>query len=62
MQFIPLGKPDITDKDIEAVVTVLKSGMLIQGENILALEKSFADFHNVSHAIAVSNGPLSIWH
>lgn len=60
MQFIPLGKPDITEKDIEAVVKVLKTGMLIHGENVQALEKAFANFHNVDHAIAVSNGTATL--
>ena len=60
MQFIPLGKPDIRDSDIEAVVKVLQSGMLIQGENVLQLENDFAQFHNMKHAVAVSNGTATL--
>jgi perosamine synthetase len=59
-KFIPLASPDITDDDIACVVKVLKSGMLVQGENVLALEKSFTDYHKNEHAIAVSNGTATM--
>jgi len=59
-KFIPLASPDITDEDINCVVNVLKSGMLVQGENVLALEKSFTNYHNNSHAIALSNGTATM--
>lgn len=59
-KFIPLASPDITDDDISCVVKVLKSGMLVQGENVLALEKSFTNYHNNKHAIAVSNGTATM--
>ncbi len=59
-KFIPLASPDITDEDIACVVKVLKTGMLVQGENVLALEKSFTNYHNNSHAIAVSNGTATM--
>ena len=59
-KFIPLASPDITDDDIGCVVKVLKSGMLVQGENVLALEKSFTNYHHNSHAIAVSNGTATM--
>ncbi len=60
MDFIPLGRPDINEKDIEAVATVLRSGMLVQGVNVQALEKEFAEYHKVAHAIAVSNGTATL--
>ena len=59
-KFIPLASPDITDDDINCVVNVLKSGMLVQGENVLALEKSFTNYHKNNHAIAVSNGTATM--
>lgn len=58
--FVPLASPDITDADINCVVDVLKSGMLVQGENVLALEKSFTSFHNNNYAVAVSNGTATM--
>jgi perosamine synthetase len=60
MEFIPLGRPDITEKDIDAVTTVLRSGMLIQGVNVLGLEKAFADATKTQHAIALSNGTATL--
>jgi perosamine synthetase len=60
MEFIPLGRPDITEKDIDAVATVLRSGMLIQGANVQALEKAFAGYTTTHHAIALSNGTATL--
>jgi perosamine synthetase len=60
MEFIPLGRPDITEKDIDAVASVLRSGMLIQGTNVQALEKAFASYTTTDHAIALSNGTATL--
>jgi len=60
MDFIPLGRPDINDQDIESVAGVLKSGMLVQGANVQKLETAFANYHTVTHAIAVSNGTATL--
>ena len=60
MSFIPLAVPDISDEDIEAVVSVLRSGMLVQGEHVAALEAEVAGYLGVKHAIAVSNGTASL--
>ncbi len=60
MNFIPLGRPDINDQDIEVVVNVLRSGMLVQGVNVQKLEAAFTNYHHVAHAIAVSNGTATL--
>jgi dTDP-4-amino-4,6-dideoxygalactose transaminase len=60
MKFIPLMVPDIREEDIEAVARVLRSGMLVQGEQVAALEKRFAEYTGASHAIAVANGTASL--
>lgn len=60
MEFIPLARPDITEKDIDAVAQVLRSGMLIQGVQVQALEQSFARYHQTKQAIAVSNGTATL--
>jgi dTDP-4-amino-4,6-dideoxygalactose transaminase len=36
---IPLMVPDINEDDIQSVVDVLRSGMLVQGVNVEKLEK-----------------------
>jgi dTDP-4-amino-4,6-dideoxygalactose transaminase len=59
-QFIPLARPDIREEDIALVNEVLRSGMLVQGEYVLKLEKAFADYHKVKHAIAASNGTATL--
>ncbi len=59
-KFIPLMVPDIQQQDIDAVVNVLKSGMLVQGTNVEALETTISDLLNAKHAIAVSNGTASL--
>lgn len=60
MNFIPLAKPGINEDDITNAVAVLRSGMLVQGKNVTALEKSFADIHQSPHAIALSNGTATL--
>ena len=58
--FIPLAKPDIREEDISLVNEVLRSGMLVQGLYVEKLEKAFAEYHGVKHAIAVSNGTATL--
>ncbi|MEO6254697.1 MAG: DegT/DnrJ/EryC1/StrS family aminotransferase [Ferruginibacter sp.] len=59
-KFIPLASPDIRQEDIDCVIAVLQSGMLVQGVNVLALEKSFNEFHKSRNAIALSNGTSTL--
>jgi dTDP-4-amino-4,6-dideoxygalactose transaminase len=60
MKFIPLASPDIQDLDIQNVVKVLKSGNLIQGEQVLELENIVSTYLGVKHCIAVSNGTATM--
>jgi perosamine synthetase len=59
-KFIPLARPSIVEDDIALVSEVLRSGMLIQSTYVDRLENSFAEFHNVQHAIAASNGTATL--
>jgi len=59
-RFIPIAKPIIGDDDIQAVVKVLKSGMLAQGEEVRLFEQEFAKYIGVRHAIAVVNGTAAL--
>ena len=59
-KFIPLASPDINQQDIDCVTAVLRSGMLVQGVNVLALEKSFNEFNKSKNAIALSNGTATL--
>lgn len=53
---IPLSRPDITQKDIDAVVEVLKTPNLSLGPKLLEFERRMADFIETKHAIAVNSG------
>ena len=57
---INLSKPIIDDNEINAVIAVLKSGMLAQGEITKRFEEEFAIKTNKKHAIAVSNGTAGL--
>ena len=57
---IGLAKPSFTDDDKQAVLSVLDSGKLVQGEMVLSLEQSFCKNQNIEYASAVSNGTASL--
>lgn len=60
MNNIPIAKPDIGDEEIAAVVGILKSGKLAQGEWVEKFENEFADFIGTKFAIATSNGTTAL--
>lgn len=53
---IPVSKPDITQKEIDAVLEVLQSNTLSIGPKIIEFEKGIADFIGTKHAIGVNSG------
>jgi UDP-4-amino-4,6-dideoxy-N-acetyl-beta-L-altrosamine transaminase len=57
---IPYGRQTITEADIQAVVTVLKSDYLTQGPAIFEFEKQFASYVDAKYAVAVSNGTAAL--
>lgn len=57
---IPYGRQSITDEDIDAVVAVLKSDYLTQGEAGPAFEQGLADYCRVPHVIACNNGTTAL--
>jgi UDP-4-amino-4,6-dideoxy-N-acetyl-beta-L-altrosamine transaminase len=57
---ISYGRQNITDKDIQAVIEVLKSDWLTQGPNIKKFEDRFANYIGVKYAVAVSNGTAAL--
>ena len=59
-KIIPYGKQTITDADIEAVVTVLKSDFLTQGPTIAEFEKKFAEYVGAKYAVALANGTAAL--
>jgi perosamine synthetase len=57
---IPIAKPLISDEEINAVIDVLKSGMLAHGKEVEAFEKEFAQYLGAKHGIAVCNGTAAL--
>jgi perosamine synthetase len=57
---IPLSGPDITEADIEAVVSVLRTPRLSIGPKMVEFERAIADLAGVSHGIAVSSGTAGL--
>jgi UDP-4-amino-4,6-dideoxy-N-acetyl-beta-L-altrosamine transaminase len=57
---IPYGKQTITEADIDAVVSVLRSDFLTQGPSIAIFENEFAKYIGSMYAVAVSNGTAAL--
>ena len=54
---IPYGTQQITEGDIEAVVSALRSPMLTQGPLIDEFERELAASVGAKYAVAVNSGP-----
>ncbi len=57
---IPIAKPIIGAEEIEAVVAVLKSGIIAQGGKVEEFEKEFARFIGTKYAVAVNSGTAAL--
>jgi len=58
---IYLSRPDITDKEIEAVRFVLMSNDLSSGPRVAEFENKFAEYIGRKHAIAVNSGTSALF-
>jgi perosamine synthetase len=57
---IPYGKHHIDEEDIQAVVSVLKSGVLTQGSAVNEFEQAVAKYVGAKYAVAVSSGTAAL--
>ena len=57
---IPYGRQDISQEDIDAVITVLKSDYLTQGPAVPIFEKAISNYCGVTHAIAVNSATSAL--
>lgn len=57
---IPYGKQVITEMDIEEVVKTLQSELITQGPEVEKFEQIVAEYHQVRHAIAFTNGTTAL--
>lgn len=60
MSTIPYGRQDITEADIDAVVSVLRSDFLTQGPAVPQFEKLVADHVGARHALAVNSATSAL--
>ncbi|WP_426777655.1 UDP-4-amino-4,6-dideoxy-N-acetyl-beta-L-altrosamine transaminase [Lusitaniella coriacea] len=59
-QFIPYGRQDISEEDIQAVVEVLRSDWITQGPAIEKFERTVADYCGAKYATAVSSATAAL--
>lgn len=57
---IPYGRQDITQADIDAVVSVLQSDFLTQGPMVPRFESLIADYCRAEHALAVNSATSAL--
>ena len=53
---IPLSSPDITESEIEAVTSVMRTARLSLGPKLEELENAVAAYAGTAHAVAVNSG------
>lgn len=58
--FLPYGRQEISDEDVEAVVDALRSNLITQGPLIERFESAVADYVGASHAVAFANGTAAL--
>ncbi len=56
---IPISRPDIGPAEEEAVLEVLRSGMLAMGRKSVEFEEAWAAYCGVRHAVLMSNGTVA---
>lgn len=59
-EYIPYGRQDISQADIDAVVNVLRSDWITQGPAIERFEQAVATYCHVGYAVAVSSATAAL--
>jgi len=57
---IPIANPEFDDAEKEAVINVLDSGMVADGEIVRSFEDEFSDYCGTAHGIATANGTTAL--
>lgn len=57
---IPAARPVIDESDIQAVVDVMRSGMVVQGPQVKAFEEEFSEVVDGRHCVAVNSGTSAL--
>jgi UDP-4-amino-4,6-dideoxy-N-acetyl-beta-L-altrosamine transaminase len=58
--YIPYGRQDVTQEDIDAVIDVLRSDFLTQGPSVPIFEKAIADYCGVGYGVAVNSATSAL--
>jgi perosamine synthetase len=59
-ELIPMSAPDVDESDIQAVLSVLRSGRLSLGPATEGFEAAMASYVGTRHAVAVSSGTAAL--
>ena len=57
---IPVAKPYLGEEEVRAVEKVIRSGIIAQGPVVAQLEKDFAEYIGVKHAIMLNSGTAAL--
>lgn len=58
--FLPYGRQEITDADVDAVAAALRAPLITQGPLIEAFENAVAEYLGVRHVVALSSGTAAL--
>jgi UDP-4-amino-4,6-dideoxy-N-acetyl-beta-L-altrosamine transaminase len=58
--FLPYGRQEISDEDVEAVVDALRSDMITTGPTIDRFERAIEEYTGAKHAVAFANGTAAL--
>lgn len=54
-EYLPFGRPNFSDEEIEAVSQVIRSGWIGMGPETIAFEQEIAEFTGAKHIVAVNS-------
>ncbi|MGI8944840.1 MAG: UDP-4-amino-4,6-dideoxy-N-acetyl-beta-L-altrosamine transaminase [Thermoleophilaceae bacterium] len=60
MRFLPYGRQQIDDADVEAVAEALRSELITQGPRVGRLEEAMAAYLGTGHSVALSSGTAAL--
>jgi UDP-4-amino-4,6-dideoxy-N-acetyl-beta-L-altrosamine transaminase len=58
--FLPYGRQEISDGDVEAVVEALRADLITQGPRVEEFEGALASYVGAKHAVAFANGTAAL--
>jgi UDP-4-amino-4,6-dideoxy-N-acetyl-beta-L-altrosamine transaminase len=58
--FLPYGRQQISEADVEAVAAALRGELITQGPTVAEFEQRFAEYVGARHAVAFANGTAAL--